>query len=100
MYSVVLLVKQVAVAEALSAMNTLFTPTVNVLGCLSSIIIQLLTIFPTTHYYCYYFQFLFNSPLSPFSALTLLVGCQEGHPARKNLTDEVLAWLSSGTKCK
>ena len=30
------------------------------------------------------------------SALTLLVGCQEGHPARKNLTDEVLAWLSSG----
>ena len=31
-----------------------------------------------------------------FSALTLLVGCQEGHPARKNLTDEVLAWLSSG----
>ena len=35
-----------------------------------------------------------------FSALTLLVGCQEGHPARKNLTDEVLAWFSSGTKCK
>ena len=33
-----------------------------------------------------------------FSALTLLVGCQEGHPARKNLTDEVLAWLSSGEK--
>ena len=26
------------------------------------------------------------------SALTLLVGCQEGHPARKNLSDEVLAW--------
>jgi len=24
-----------------------------------------------------------------FSALTLLVGCQEGHPARKNLTGEV-----------
>ena len=35
-----------------------------------------------------------------FSALTLLVGCQEGHPVRKNLTDEVLAWLSSGAKCK
>ena len=35
-----------------------------------------------------------------FSALTLLVGCQEGHPARKNLTDEVLVWLSSGAKCK
>ena len=31
-----------------------------------------------------------------FSALLLLVGCQEGHPARKNLTDEVLVWLSSG----
>jgi len=29
-----------------------------------------------------------------FSALTLLVGQQEGHPARKNLSDEVLAWLS------
>ena len=35
-----------------------------------------------------------------FSALTLLVGCQEGHPARKNLTDEVLLWLSSAAKCK
>ena len=29
-----------------------------------------------------------------FSALTLLVGWQEGHPARKNLSDEVLASLS------
>ena len=29
-----------------------------------------------------------------FSALTLLVGWQEEHPARKNLSDEVLAWLS------
>ena len=37
---------------------------------------------------------------SAFSALTLLVGCQEGYPARKNLTEEVLAWLSSGAKCK
>ena len=35
-----------------------------------------------------------------FSALTLLVGCQEGYPVRKNLTDEMLAWLSSGAKCK
>ena len=35
-----------------------------------------------------------------FSALTLLVGCQEEHPAHKNLSDEVLAWLSSGAKCK
>ena len=35
-----------------------------------------------------------------FSALPLLVGCQEGHLARKNLTDEALAWLSFGAKCK
>ena len=35
-----------------------------------------------------------------FSALTLLGGCQEGHPAHKNLTDELLVWLSSGAKCK
>ena len=35
-----------------------------------------------------------------FSALMLLVGCQEGHLARKNLTDEVLAWLFSGAKCR
>ena len=35
-----------------------------------------------------------------FSALTLLVGCQEGHLTRKNLTDEVLAWSSSGAKGK
>jgi len=28
-----------------------------------------------------------------FSALTLLVGRQEGHPACKKLSGEVLAWL-------
>jgi len=32
--------------------------------------------------------------LSNFSALTLLVGCQEEHPACKKLSGEVLAWLS------
>jgi len=32
--------------------------------------------------------------LSVFSALTLLVGRQEGHPACKKLSGEVLAWLS------
>jgi len=38
---------------------------------------------------------LFNSFLaSAFSALTLLVGRQEGHPACKNLSGGVLAWLS------
>jgi len=29
-----------------------------------------------------------------YAALTLLVGRQEGHPACKNLSDGVLAWLS------
>jgi len=29
-----------------------------------------------------------------FSALTLLVGQQEGHPADKKLGGEILAWLS------
>jgi len=32
--------------------------------------------------------------LSSFSALTLLVGWQEGHLACKNLSGGVLAWLS------
>jgi len=31
----------------------------------------------------------------PFSALTLLVGRQEGHPACKKLSGGVLAWLSA-----
>ena len=31
---------------------------------------------------------------SAFSSLTLLVGRQEGHPACKKLSGEVLAWLS------
>ena len=34
------------------------------------------------------------SSLSVFSALTLLVGRQEGHPACKKQSDGVLAWLS------
>jgi len=33
-------------------------------------------------------------PLIAFSALTLLIGHQEEHPACKKLSDEVLAWLS------
>jgi len=36
----------------------------------------------------------FNGPLCAFSALTLLVGRQEGHPACKKLSGGVLAWLS------
>jgi len=34
------------------------------------------------------------SKSSAFSALTLLVERQEEHPARKKLSDGVLAWLS------
>ena len=52
----------------------------------------------------YFIVFLINLSIVvirfAFSALTLLVGCQEGHPARKNVSDEVLGWLSSGAKCK
>jgi len=33
-----------------------------------------------------------------FSALTLLVGRQEGHPACKKLSSGVLAWLSVWSK--
>jgi len=33
-----------------------------------------------------------------FSALTLLVGWQKGHPACKKLSSEVLAWLSVWSK--
>jgi len=32
--------------------------------------------------------------VNAFSALTLLVGWQEGHPACKKLSSEVLVWLS------
>jgi len=35
-----------------------------------------------------------NSAFIAFSALTLLVGWQEGHPACKKLSGGVLAWLS------
>jgi len=36
----------------------------------------------------------FTRKVSAFSALTLLVGWQEGHPACKKLSGGVLAWLS------
>jgi len=42
------------------------------------------------------FLFFFSSGLTPqfaLSALTLLVGRQEGHPACKKLSGKVLAWL-------
>ena len=40
------------------------------------------------------FRFYFKFLCYTFSALTLLVGWQEGHPACKKLSSEVLAWLS------
>ena len=44
---------------------------------------------------------LFISVLLSFSALTLLVGRQEGHPAcKKNLSGGVLAWYLSGARCR
>jgi len=39
-------------------------------------------------------QFHFQTANRSFSALTLLVGRQEGHPACKELSGGVLAWLS------
>ena len=40
-------------------------------------------------------------PVMSFSALTLLVGRQEGHPACKKLSVGMLAWLSvTGVRCK
>ena len=39
-----------------------------------------------------------TSSSNAFSALTLLVGQQEGHPACKNLSGGVLAWLSVWSK--
>ena len=44
------------------------------------------------YYLCYYY----NS--APFSALTLLVGRQEGHQACKKLSGGVLVWLSVWSK--
>ena len=53
----------------------------------------------TPDHYCFFLavlvfvcsSFLF---ICAFSALTLLVGWQEGHPACKKLSSEVLSWLS------
>jgi len=42
----------------------------------------------------HYTDFFPSLKWNPFSALTLLVGRQEGHPARKKLSGGVLAWLS------
>jgi len=52
------------------------------------ITITVATVSITVYYYWYY------SDIFAFSALTLLVGQQEGHPACKKLSSGVLAWLS------
>jgi len=46
----------------------------------------------------YFFSSVFVVHGCAFSALTLLVGRQEGHPACKKLSGEVLAWLSVWSK--
>jgi len=55
------------------------------------------------YYYYYYYLFYYLtviafSALIAFTALTLLVGRQEEHPASKKLSDEVLVWLSVCSK--
>ena len=55
-----------------------------VILCCAAIFISL----PIQHFY------IFTYPIHPFSALTLLVGWQEGHPACKKLSGGVLVWLS------
>ena len=42
-------------------------------------------------FHCFEWQY-------PFSALTLLVGRQEGHPACRKLSGGLLAWLSVWSK--
>jgi len=44
------------------------------------------------------FDLLSNAKSNAFSALTLLVGRQEGHPACKKLRGGVLVWLSVCSK--
>jgi len=44
----------------------------------------------------YFFQIYWQ--MCAYSALTLLVGRQEGHPACKKLSGGVLAWLSVWSK--
>ena len=41
-----------------------------------------------------YTHYIYVIYINAFSALMLLVGRQEGHPACKNLSGGVLAWLS------
>jgi len=45
-----------------------------------------------------FYIFKYEAKTCSFSALTLLVGRQEGHPACKKLSGGVLAWLSVWSK--
>ena len=47
-----------------------------------------------TLYSCFSVFVMWSFLKGAFSALTLLVGRQEGHPASKKLSGGVLAWLS------
>jgi len=66
-----------------------------------SLLFSCMTAFLNWQYFsCFFFTSSLTSIYSPniqlaFSALTLLVGCEEVHPASayKKLSDEVLAWL-------
>ena len=53
--------------------------------------------FTAIAFYCMYMSIM-PSVLFAFSALTLLAGRQEGHPACKKLSGGVLAWLSVWSK--
>jgi len=50
------------------------------------------------HYLFYLINFGLLYRTSALSALTLLVGWQEGHPACKKLSGGMLAWLCSGSR--
>jgi len=47
---------------------------------------------------CHYAKLVHYYTFTAFTALTLLVGRQEGHPACKKLSGGVLAWLSVWSK--
>jgi len=74
------------------ALYTLFDRSLHmlphILSPFSLLISSLTYIFPTTGTWLVYYNVL------AFSALTLLVGRQEGHPACKKLSGGALAWLS------
>ena len=58
--------------------------------CIAGLIWTCRPTFCNTQLICFMYQIM----IAAFSALTLLVGWQEGHPACKKLSGEVLAWLS------